>query len=153
MRPKYGLDMRPKERIILPINSPQGGEMQFRERRRVIQVIRSVYDPRIKRGRAEVVGGIDRDNPVLDEGLRAICTTDELEEVEVFLELLRHRQSRESAREAAADLPAQMRLAETWFRERQTDEAGPLAAEVWTAWEDLAKALHKAGIGKSKHRS
>lgn len=128
--------------------------MQFRERRRVIQVIRTVYDPRIKRGRSEVVGCIDREAPQLDDGLRAACTDAEMTEVEAYIAALKDERSRQAAREAAQDLPAQMRLAEAWLRLAATDaEAAPLAAEIWTAWDDLSKALHKAGVGKSKHKN
>ena len=45
--------------------------MQFRQRRRVIQVIRTVYDSAIKRGRSELVGRLDCDDPVVDDALRA----------------------------------------------------------------------------------
>jgi hypothetical protein len=126
--------------------------MQFRERRQVIQVIRTIYDPAIKRGRSEVVGRIDRQSPEIGRDLRGACSADELTEIEAFLNRLSRRQTREAADKAAAGLPAQMRLAEAWFRHHDGDGAGPLAAEVWTAWQDLAKALRKAGIGKSKHR-
>ena len=127
--------------------------MQFRERRRVIQVIRTVYDPRIKRGRSEVVGSIDRETPVLDETLRDACTAPEAAEFESYIAILKSEQSRQAGAEAAQGLPARMRLAEAWLRQVEgTGDAGPLAAEIWTAWEDLSKALHKAGVGKSKHK-
>jgi hypothetical protein len=128
--------------------------MQFRERRRVIQVIRTVYDPRIKRGRSEVVGNIDRDVPLLDDALRTACSDAETAEVEAYIAILKDEQSRQAAAEAATALPAQMRLAEGWLRLADgKEDVGPLAAEIWTAWEDLSKALHKAGVGKSKHKN
>jgi len=126
--------------------------MQFRERRRVIQVIRTVYDPAIKRGKSEVVGRLVQDAPVIDDELRQACTAEELCEVEAFLVQLQARQSREGATEAAAGLPAQMRLAESWFRNHADGTAAALAAEVWTAWDDLSKALKKTGAAKTKHR-
>ena len=126
--------------------------MQFRERRRVIQVIRTIYDPAIKRGRSEVVGRLDRDEPVLDAELRAACAPDEVAEIEAFLSHFQLRQSREGAQEAATDLPTQMRLAEIWFRDHADGGAAPLAAEVWTAWGDLSKALRKAGTAKQSIR-
>jgi len=74
--------------------------MQFRERRRVIQVIRTVYDPAIKRGKSEVVGRLAQDAPVIDDELRQSCTAEELCEVEEFLVQMQLRQSREGAKEA-----------------------------------------------------
>jgi len=127
--------------------------MQFRERRRVIQVIRTVYDPRIKRGRSEVVGCVDRDSPQLDDALRAACTAEESAEIESYIAILKDERSRQAAAEAASGLPARMRQAEAWLRQADgIQDVGPLAAEIWTAWEDLSKALHKAGVGKSKHK-
>ena len=58
--------------------------MQFRERRRVIQIIRTIYDPALKRGRSEVVGKIDKDAPVISEKLRKSCSMEELAEIEVL---------------------------------------------------------------------
>ncbi len=127
--------------------------MQFRERRRVIQVIRTVYDPAIKRGRSEVVGRIDREDPVLDDVLQAACTPEELSEIKDFLAQRLHIQSRQEARDAAADLPLLMRQAEAWFRDHPDADTGPLAAEIMVAWKDLEKALHKAGVTKVKRRA
>ena len=59
--------------------------MQFRERSRVIQVIRTVYDPAIKRGRAELVARLDKDNPEIDDDVRRSCSPAELTELEEFL--------------------------------------------------------------------
>jgi galactose-1-phosphate uridylyltransferase len=127
--------------------------MQFRERRKVFQVIRTIYDPAIKRGRSEVVGRIERDGLAVDPALLKACSAAEMEEIESFLAQVRLQTSREAAAKAAADLPAQMRLAETWFNAQAGAHCGPLAAEVWTAWKDLAKALRKAGVGKSRRRA
>ena len=77
--------------------------MQFRERRKVVQVIRTVYDPVIKRGKSEVVGRLDREAPVLDDALRAACSAEEVAEIEAFVHLHTARQSREGAQGAAED--------------------------------------------------
>lgn len=125
--------------------------MQFRERAKVIQVIRTVYDPAIKRGRAEVVARLNKDEPVLDQTLRGACSPAEVSEVEAFLAARAELLSREATRDAAEDLAAQMRQAESYFRAGPDAGAGALAAEIFTAWDDLKKALHKAGFRKDKH--
>lgn len=122
--------------------------MQFRERRKVIQLIRTVYDPAIKRGRAELVGKLDKADPVLTESLRAVCTADEVAEIEQFLRERSATLSREATREAADSLARHMRLAETYFRLHPEGASGAAAAEILTAWDDLKKALHKAGFRK-----
>jgi hypothetical protein len=125
--------------------------MQFRERAKVIQVIRTVYDPAIKRGRAEVVARLNKDEPVVDHVLRGACSPAELSEVEAFLASRAEVMSREATRDAAEELAAQMRQAESHFRGNTDQLSGTLAAEIFTAWEDLKKAMHKAGFRKDKH--
>jgi hypothetical protein len=125
--------------------------MQFRERAKVIQIIRTVYDPAIKRGRAEVVARLNKDEPVLDPALRGACSPAELGEVEAFLAARAELLSREATRDAAEELAAQMRQAESYFRAGADSGAGTLAAEIFTAWDDLKKAMHKAGFRKGKH--
>lgn len=125
--------------------------MQFRERSRVIQVIRTIYDPAIKRGRAEVVARLDRDDPQLDDEARRSCSPEELAEVEAFLADRTELMSREAMREAAEALAGHMRMAESYFRAGPDGIAGTVAAEIFTAWDDLKKAMHRAGYRKVKH--
>jgi hypothetical protein len=124
--------------------------MQFRERRRVIQVIRTVYDPALKRGRSEVVGTLDKAAPAVTEALRAACTAQELEEVSAFLRTRTNAQRGESARAGAETLPEQMRKAAEYFRTHQDEEALAFAAEIRAAWEPLKESMRDAGFSKSK---
>lgn len=124
--------------------------MQFRERSRVIQVIRTVYDPAIKRGRAEVVARLDKDAPQVDDDVRRACSPAELAELEDFLATRSALMSRETTRAAAESLATQMRQAEAFFRTGPNGPAGVIAADIYTAWEDLKKAIHKAGFRKAK---
>lgn len=126
--------------------------MQFRERRRVIQVIRTTYDPELKRGRSEVVGKIDRAAPALSDKLQKNCTADELAEVQAWLEARAADQRQAAVRAGAETLPAQMRAAAEFFRSHDGDsgggEAASFAAEIRDAWEELRTALRKAGLHK-----
>jgi len=124
--------------------------MQFRERRRVIQVIRTVYDPTLKRGRSEVVGTLDKDAPAVGEALRAACTAEELEEVGAYLRTRLNAQRGATARAGAETLPEQMRAAVEYFRTHQDEEALAFAAEIRAAWEPLKEAMRDAGFSKSK---
>lgn len=124
--------------------------MQFRERSRVIQVIRTVYDPAIKRGRAEVVARLDKDFPAVDDMVRTACSPDELAEIEAFLAARNALMSQETTRAAAESLAPQMRLAEAYFRTGPNGVSGMLAADIYTAWDDLKKAMQKAGFRKAK---
>lgn len=124
--------------------------MQFRERAKVIQLIRTVYDPAIKRGRAEVVGRLDKANPVVGPELRQVCSPAEMAEIEGYLTDRSVSLSAEATRVAAEALPAQMRLAEMYFNQAGDQLAGSLAADIFAAWDDLKKALHKGGFRKDK---
>ncbi len=122
--------------------------MQFRERSQVIQLIRTVYDPKIKRGRSELVGRIDKQAARIDDTLRSVCTRDEVREIEIFLEARTALLSHGATRESAGKLASQMRLAESYFRSPSDTDQAQLAAEIFTAWDDLKKAMHKAGFRK-----
>ena len=122
--------------------------MQFRERRQVIQLIRTVYDPEIKRGRSELVGRIDKDAPEIGEELRSICSAEEIREIEDFLEARTAQLSMGAIRDSVTDLARHMRLAESYSRNSPDPDAARLAAEIFTAWDDLKKAIHKAGYRK-----
>lgn len=124
--------------------------MQFRERAKVIQLIRTVYDPAIKRGRAELVGKMDKDDPRLDDALRQACSPAEVVEIEAYLAQRAQALSREAVLLAAQELPAHMRMAEQYFRLGEDAVAGNVAAEIFAAWDDLKKALHKGGFRKEK---
>jgi hypothetical protein len=134
--------------------------MQFRERRRVIQVIRTVYDPAVKRGRSEVVGKIDKDTPGIPEKLRRACTQAELTEIEDWLALRETTLRTETIRDDTGALAERMRRATDYFREHATssketgsagdERAAAHAADIWLAWEDLRKAMRKAGYPQPK---
>lgn len=125
--------------------------MQFRERSKVIQVIRTVYDPAIKRGRAEVVARLSKGQPAIDDTIRTSCSPEELTEIQSFLEARADVLSREATRDAAEGLATLMRRAESYFRTGPDGIGGTVAAEIFTAWDDLKKAMHKAGYRREKH--
>ncbi|HYI72705.1 MAG TPA: hypothetical protein VEX87_23320 [Skermanella sp.] len=133
--------------------------MQFRERRRVIQVIRTTYDPAVKRGRSEVVGKIDKDAPAIPEKLRKSCSAEELAEIESWLAERETAIRTENIRDETGLLAQRMRQAADYFRHhaqgtsqgRMDDAQAALhAAEIQLAWEDLKKAIRKAGYSESR---
>lgn len=124
--------------------------MQFRERRRVIQVIRTVYDPDLKRGRSELVGKIDKAAPLVTDKLRKACTPEEMSEILTHLDDRRNRLRNEAVRAGAETLPAQMREAAEYFRTHRDGDARAFATETWLAWEELKTALRESGFSKSK---
>ncbi|CAO3372704.1 hypothetical protein [Azospirillum argentinense] len=124
--------------------------MQFRERRRVIQVIRTVYDPALKRGRSELVGKIDKAAPAVTDKLQRSCTPEELSDILTYLADRHNRLRNEAVRAGAETLPAQMREAAEYFRTHRDDDARAFATDIRLAWEELKTALRDAGFSKSK---
>lgn len=118
--------------------------MQFRERRRVIQVIRTTYDPTLKRGRSTLLGTLDKTAPAVSEPLRAACTAGELEELARYLDGRRGT--------GAESLAEQMRKAAAYFRTHHDAAALAYAAEIRGAWDELKEALRAAGFSKEKLR-
>lgn len=126
--------------------------MQFRERRRVIQVIRTTYDPELKRGRSELVGKLDKEAPEITEKLRNSCTPAELTEISDYLGGRRANQRNAAVHAGAATLPEQMRRAAEYFQTHRDDKALAFATEIRAAWDELKSAMRKAGFSKSKVR-
>ena len=133
--------------------------MQFRERRRVIQIIRTIYDPALKRGRSEVVGKIDKDAPVISEKLRKSCSGEELAEIGFWLAERETTLRTETIRDETGLLAQRMRQAADYFRHHvqgtaqsvmDDKQAALHAAEIQLAWEDLKKAIRKAGYSESR---
>lgn len=124
--------------------------MQFRERRRVIQVIRTTYDPELKRGRSEVVGKIDKSAPAVTDKLQKSCSAEELAEIAGYLANRQTTLRSEAVRAGAETLPAQMRAAAEYFRTHRDGDAKVFAAEIRSAWDELKASLRKAGFSKSK---
>jgi hypothetical protein len=118
--------------------------MQFRERRRVIQVIRTTYDPALKRGRSTLLGTLDKAAPAITDALRAACTAEELEAVVGYLE------GRHGA--GPQDLPERMRAAAAYFRTHHDAAALAYAAEIRGAWDELKESMREAGFSKEKLR-
>ncbi len=124
--------------------------MQFRERRRVIQVIRTTYDPEVKRGRSEVLGKIDKAAPAVTDKLHKACTPEELAEIATYLANRQNLLRNEAVRAGAETLPAQMRAAAEYFRTHRDEEAKDFAVDIRAAWDELKSALRKAGFAKGK---
>ena len=133
---------------MLPITFQLTERMQPRERRRVIQVIRTTYDPELKRGRSKVVGKIEKATPALSDKLRRSCTPDELAEITTWLAQWTENLHQEAVRSGAATLADQMRHAAEFFRSQRTGDAATWAAEIRDAWGPLEKALRKVDPAK-----
>jgi hypothetical protein len=118
--------------------------MHFRDRGRVVQVIRTHYDAASKKGKNEIVGRLQKANPQITEALEAALTKEEKKELTSWLE--GHAKVERLKKEVAVrTLPEQLALAQNWFTEHKGDDARQLAAALIPAWTQLRTALKRSG--------
>jgi len=127
--------------------------MQIRIRRHTVTLIRTVYDPKIKRGRSVSLGtfSLDADEipPQIDARLRA----EEREQIQAILK--RRKTSRELELEeiAARALPANLRRAVRWYeRQKKSPELAALARTSRDEFSQLLAAMVRAGVGRTRQR-
>jgi hypothetical protein len=119
--------------------------MHFRERSHMVQLIRTAYDPELKRGKSEIIGRLAKANPKVTEDLRALLTPDEQKQLAAWM--AGHATVERLKRELAVrTLPEQLALAEEWFATQKGEEARVVAANLVAAWSRLRGTLKREGF-------
>lgn len=119
--------------------------MHFRERNQIVQIIRTKYDAVTKKGKNEIVGRLNKANPVINEELEAVLTKEERKEVTTWI--AGHASLGRLKRELAVrTLQEQLALAEEWFADQKGEEARFLVASLIPAWARLRATLRKNGL-------
>ena len=108
--------------------------MHFRSRARVIQVIRTTYDPATKKPKAQVLGTFSKDKPEISDELRLSCQRNELAEVKAYIKN-QHQLSRLDLEMAARTLVAQLEKAAQWF------DTAPLSVENEVLVADILRNM------------
>lgn len=117
--------------------------MHFRQRNRVIQVIRTTYDASTKKPKAQVLGTLNKANPEISDELRLSCKPAELAEVKAYLKN-QHQLTRLELEMAARTLVSQMQKAAEWFDTAlASTENEVLAAEISRQIPHLRKNLQR----------
>ncbi len=127
--------------------------MQIRMRKNSLTLVRTVYDPALKRGRAVTVGRLPLSTPDIPSDIEAALRPDEREQVQ--RELAKHHAAHESAGEerAARQLPLTIRRATRWYdRQAAGDDVAALAAASRERWSELLAAMVRAGVGRTRQR-
>lgn len=113
--------------------------MHFRIRNRIIQVVRTSYDPVTQKPKTQILGRMNRDAPEIGDELRLSCQPDELSEIKAYLKN-RQQRGRLELEMAARSLADQMRLAAEWFdTATDTAENRALAGEILRQFPTLRK--------------
>lgn len=120
--------------------------MHFRRRSHIVQVIRTTYDPALKKPRTEIVGRLQRTDTEPGPDLVAACTPSELDEVRRWIasQMKAHAVVTEHA---AWTLGEQCSRAAEWFSATpDLDAARTLAADVQQQWALLRNAMRRRGL-------
>ena len=126
--------------------------MQIRHRNNRVTLVRTVYDPAIKRGRSVSLGSFDPGEPVPPE-IDAELRDNEREQLQAVVGKHRNKREQEYEERAALLLALSIRRATRWY-ERQTKSAklSASARECREAYSNLLKAMVKAGVGRTRQR-
>ncbi|EWS65469.1 hypothetical protein Y695_01275 [Hydrogenophaga sp. T4] len=117
--------------------------MHFRNRNRVIQVIRTTYDPATKKPKVQLLGTVNKANPEISDELRLTCKPRELLELKAYLQN-QHQLGRMELEMAARTLVIQIQKAAEWFDTAMVNtENEVLAAEINRQFPLLRQKLQR----------
>lgn len=117
--------------------------MHFRNRNRVIQVIRTTYDPATKKPKVQLLGTVNKANPEISDELRLTCKPRELLELKAYLQN-QHQLGRMELEMAARTLVIQMQKAAEWFDTAMVNtENEVLAADINRQFPLLRQKLQR----------
>ncbi len=120
--------------------------MHFRLRKKVVQLVRTLYNPDTKKPRTVVIGRMLLKQPKLSPELQSKLTEDEIEEAEEWIEgQFRMNSFKEEL--AALTLSESISAANNWFS-RNTDNpaAMAIALQLLPAFKTLRKMLRGKGL-------
>ncbi len=127
--------------------------MQLRFRKNTISLVRSVYDPALKRCRAVTVGQLARDATDVPAGIAALLTEQELQSVQVACANNAQQQQHGSAEAAAKNLAPTLKAIADWYRKQSSsEELTQLAESARLEWTEVLAAMVVAGVGRTRKR-
>lgn len=127
--------------------------MQIRIRRQTVTLVRTVYDPAIKRGRSVSLGTFSLDAQSIPDAVDARLRPEEREQIEALLNRRRVEREVELEQIAARALPANLRRAMRWYdRQKRSPELAALAKNSRDEFSLLLAAMVRAGVGRTRKR-
>jgi hypothetical protein len=119
--------------------------MHFRDRGKVVQIIRTSYDADSKKSKNEIIGRFVKSNQRISPGLEGKLTAKERKEVAAWIEGYTdiERLKRDLA---VRTLPEQLAIAEEWFKDQKGDDARNLAATLLKAWTHVRTVIKRNGL-------
>lgn len=126
--------------------------MQIRTRGNTLTLIRTVYDPALKRGRAVTLGNLATTARHAPPELIEKLTDDERRELDALLTHQREVLDVDARERAVRRLPHYIRLARDYYLSapRKSPELAALAKSSRDEWTGLLAAMVTAGVGRTR---
>jgi len=125
--------------------------MHFRERDKIIQVIRTRYDAGAKRARAEIVGRLDKARPQITEEMRQRCSPAELAEIGRWI-AEGAAETRVGAHQRVAAVRRQLDALAEWLHEQPpSEEAEACIQSLFEHWRRFRRQLLRQGRTLPSH--
>jgi len=120
--------------------------MHFRQRKNVVQLIRTSYDPDTKKPRTKVVGRMPLSQPKLTRELKRKLTGAEIAEAKEWIDG-QYRMNSLKDELAALTLPESIAAAHRWFSHNADDPAAAaIIPQLVPALQALRKMIRKQGL-------
>ena len=129
----------------------KGTHMQVRTRKNSITLIRTVYDPSIKRGRSVHLGTLPRTATSAPDDILRALTADERTWLDAWLNVNAQHLRRQNAARFAQDLPTMLDDIASWYcMQRKNPELAALAKASRDNWTKVLAAMSHAGVGRTR---
>jgi hypothetical protein len=127
--------------------------MQIRKRGNTIFLIRTVYDPAVKRGRSVPLGTVLTTSRNAPAELLEKLTDAERQQLEKLLADQRDVLDIAARERAVRRLPYYIRLARDYYltASKKSPELAALARDSRDAWTSLLAAMVEAGVGRTRN--
>jgi hypothetical protein len=120
--------------------------MHFRLRKKVVQLVRTMYNPDTKKPKTVVVGNMPLKQPEVSSELRGKLTEDEIAEAEEWISV-QYRMGSLKDELAALTLSESISAANRWFsRNPDNPAATAIALQLLPEFKTLRKMLREKGL-------
>jgi len=128
--------------------------MQIRIRKNTVSLVRTVYDPQLKRGRSEQLGSLPKDATSVPETILARLDDAERNSLNVWLAVNEQLQNYNNRQKAATGLPDMLREIAAWYRQQpKSQKHAALAKASRAQWTEVLVAMSTVGVGRTRNRA
>lgn len=127
--------------------------MQLRHRKNTVSLVRSVYDPSIKRCKTVTLARISADTKHIPANVAVLLTPAELKTVTTFCENNGQKLHQQHVQIAAENLAQTLKEVTHWYLQQKNSAAlAKLAYAAREQWSHVLAAMTSAGVGRTRKR-